>query len=201
MYIMKRMRRWLIILVIVLGVQTGGWATQVLPQSSEDLTQKADLIFVGTCLTRTVKDATPVHTEYTFKIETPVKGALQAGEVFTLRQWGGLPNTATPKGLTGPRLLGMPSYDPGQSYMLFLGQPTQAGFRVPVGLGQGVFHVTKSADGATVVQNEMGNRFLFPAEAAPVVKSGKAVQPPARAAGPLRLNDFIQTIQKSRGQP
>ena len=201
MYIMKGMRRWLIILVIVLGVQTGGWATQVLPQTSEDLAQKADLIFVGTCVTRSVKEGPPVHTEYTFKIETPVKGSLQAGSVLTVRQWGGLPGGVSSAKLSGPRLVGMPTYEPGQSYMLFLGPESAAGFRAPVGLGQGVFRVVKSAEGSTVVQNEMGNRFLFPSEAAPVAKSGKAVQPSARAAGPLRLNDFIQTIRKAEGQP
>lgn len=194
------MRPLLLILSLML-YSLWGWATQVLPQSADDLSQKADVIFVGTCLTRTVKEGPPVHTEYTFKIETPVKGNVQAGAPFTVRQWGGLPGSASSVKLSGPRLLGMPTYEPGQNYMLFLGPESAAGFRVPVGLGQGVFHVVKSADGSTVVQNEMGNRFLFPSEAAPVVKPGKAVQPPARAAGPLRLNDFIQTIRKSEGQP
>jgi hypothetical protein len=187
--------------MVVLGMQAGGWATQILPQTSDDLAQKADLIFVGTCLTRTVKEGPPVHTEYTFKIETPVKGTLQPGETFTVRQWGNLPGAAASTGIAGPRLLGMPSYEPGQSYMLFLGPQSQSGFRAPVGLGQGVFHVTKAADGSTVVQNEMGNRFLFPSNTAPVVKPGKAVQPPASTVGPLRLNDFIQTIRKSGGPP
>lgn len=195
MYIINSMTWWLIILMMVMGVITEGGATQILPQTSDELSQKADLIFVGTCLTREVKAGPPTHTEYTFKIETPVKGKLHAGETLTLRQWGGLPGAF----VKGPRLIGMPSYEPGQMYMLFLGATSQAGFRTPVGLGQGVFRVQKAADGTTVVLNELGNRFLFPAE--PAAKSGKAVQHPSHPPGPLPLNDFIQTIRKTEAQP
>lgn len=185
---------------LLLLVGNGGGATQILPMDEAQLTNSADVIFVGTCLTREVKVGPPVATEYTFKIETAVKGVPQTEPTFTFRQWGTLPGTTLPKGLSAPRLLGMPTYEPGTKYLLFLGPESSVGFRSPVGLGQGVFTVTQAADGSALIQNEMGNRFLFPIESLGP-KKGKAVGPSAPSAGPLHLDDFLKTVRKTGGQP
>lgn len=196
------MKRWIVVVVGVLSLiyVRGASATQLLPLTADDLSLKADVVFVGTCLTRTPKEGPLVHTEYTFKIDTVVKGTQQPGSSFTFRQWGSLPG-ATKSQFAGPRLLGMPSYEPGQSYMLFLGGETSEGFRAPVGLGQGVFRVMKAADGSTIVQNELGNRFLYPSDVAPSISKGKAVATPSHPSGPLHLNDFIQSLRKPGVQP
>lgn len=186
--------------ILMMVVGNGGWATQVLPKSADDLAHDADVVFVGTCLTRDVKAGPPVATEYTFKIETAVKGPVQAGSTFTFRQWGALPGTVLPKGLSAPRLLGLPNYEVGRKVMLFLGPVSSAGFRTPIGLGQGVFTVLQAEDGSTIIQNEMGNRFLFPTESGSGATGPKAVGAPPRPAGQLHLNDFLQTIRKAGGQ-
>lgn len=189
------------VLVLALGMAPATWATMVLPQTAESLTQKAELIFVATCLSQAVKAGPPVHTEYTFKIEEAVKGGLAPGATFTLRQWGGVPGQHPAGVKSAPRLIGMPGYVPWERYMLFLGTESQAGFRAPIALGQGVFRVTKAADGTVTVQNEMGNRFLYPSAAPDDATTGKSVRPTSRSTGPLRLNEFIHDIRKSGGQP
>lgn len=194
----KIMKKWLAV-VLILVAAPATWATMVLPQSAETLSQKAELIFVGTCLGRVVKAGPPIYTEYSFQIEDAVKGALEPGTTFSLRQWGGTPGQHPAGVKSAPRLIGMPSYVQGERYMLFLGAESQAGLRAPIGLGQGVFRVTTAADGTITVQNEMGNRFLYPA--ADAATTGKSVRPTSRTTGPLRLNEFIQEIRKSGGQP
>lgn len=189
------MKRLLAALILSVSFPTLAWATQILPMTADDLAKNADLVFVGTCLSRTAPAGTPPHTEYIFKIENAIKGGLEKAATVTLRQWGGTSDATT----RVPRLLGMPDYVPGQSYMLYLGAETSAGLRAPVGLGQGVFKVMKRADGTVVVENEWGNRFLFPASGeAPVPTKGKAVGP-VRSADHLRLNDLIQSVRKTEG--
>lgn len=186
---------------LLLLIGTGGWATQILPMTAEELSKDAELVFVGTCLSREVKAGPPVGTEYTFKIETVVKGALQTGSVLTFRQWGALPGTTLPGGVSAPKLLGMPVYEVGRKLLLFLGPQSSRGFRSPVGLGQGVFALMQAEDGSTIIQNEMGNRFLFPTGVVGGVTKGKSLGTSAPPAGPLRLNDFLKTVRNAGGQP
>ncbi len=191
------MKRAMVVLALM-GIWCGpALSTQILPMTADDLSRNAELVFVGTCLSREFKAGNIPFTEYTFKIEDAVKGGLQTGAIFTLRQWGAAP-AATRPGIPAPRLVGMPVYSPGQSYTLFLGPESQAGLRFPVGGGQGVFRVTKSY-GTSSVKNEVDNRFLYPSTAP--VKTGKSVRPAGPAGGEINLNDLIQTVRKSGGQP
>jgi hypothetical protein len=184
--------KW-ILLVAVSLVAAMGHATMVVPQSAQTLTEKAAVIFVGTCQNREVKAGTPDFTEYTFTIETVAKGALQPGEKFVVKQWGGTPPARSAR----MRIAGMPIYEPGRKYMVFLGPENASGLRAPVGMGQGVFQVLPSADGQTVVQNSLGNRWLFPQGG--TVTPGKSVGPAPSQS--LQLNDFVKTIRSIGGQP
>jgi hypothetical protein len=183
---------------LLVFVGNRGGATQILPMTAEELSKNAELVFVGTCLSREFRPGNIPATEYTFKIENAVKGGLQTGTLITFRQWGGAP-TATRPDIPAPRLVGMPVYEPGQSYTLFLGAESQAGLRFPVGGGQGVFRVTKSG-GSTSVKNELDNRFLYPSAAAAKNAAGKSVRPAGPAGGEVNLNDLIQTVRKTGGQ-
>lgn len=185
--------------ILMLVVGNGGWATQILPRTAVELSNGAELIFVGTCLSREFKPGNIPYTEYTIKIENAIKGDLQPGSTFTFRQWGAAPGMAR-AGIPAPRLVGMPTYELGQTYMLFLGPKNKADLRFPVGGGQGVFRVTKSA-GSSTVKNELDNRFLYPVAAPPKGREGKSVRPVGPVGGALDLNDLIQTVRKIGVQP
>lgn len=193
------MKRLIAVLLLVASGSIAD-ATQILPMTADDLSKNAELVFVGTCLSREFKAGNIPYTEYTFKIENAVKGNLVAGAAFNLRQFGAAPGTTRP-GVPAPRLIGMPVYDPGQSYMVFLGPENQAGLRFPVGGGQGVFRVTKSG-GSTSVKNDLDNRFLYPSAASSTAKSaaGKSIPPAGPVGGEINLNELIQTVRKTGGQ-
>lgn len=195
------MTKWIgaAVFVLVLLTGTGGQATQILPVTADELSKDADLVFVGTCLSREFRPGNTPYTEYTFKIEDAVKGKLQTGATLAFKQWGAAPGAAQP-GVSAPRLVGMPTYEPGQHYMIFLGLQSQAGLRFPVGGGQGVFRVTQSG-GSTTVKNELDNRFLYPAAAPSKGAVGKSIRPAGPVGGELQLNDLIQTVRKTGVQP
>jgi len=96
--------------------------------SLEELTRRADRIFVGTCVeVRHVRSESgqPV-TEITFRIIEPIKGV--SADRIMIRQPGG-------------QLL--PGYSVGQEVLLFLHPESPTGLTSPVGLGQGIFTVLR----------------------------------------------------------
>ena len=96
--------------------------------SLEELTRRADRIFVGTCVeVRHVRSESgqPI-TEITFRIIEPIKGV--SADRIMIRQLGG-------------QLL--PGYSVGQEVLLFLHPESPTGLTSPVGLGQGIFTVLR----------------------------------------------------------
>lgn len=198
------MKRWMMVVVagvLLLMLPRGGRAFQVVPLGPDQLVLGADVAFVGTLQSRVVKDGPPSVIEYTFKIENVMKGALQVGTPFVLRQSN---RTAAPQGakpIRVPVLWRVPEFSDGKTYGIFLGLPDKDGIRDIVGGRQGVLEVSKSADGTvTVMQEGLNNRFLAPAQVTPSVGVGKSLLPQSRSGGALPLNDFLQTIRKA-GSP
>ena len=106
--------------------QVGAMTARAL--SLEELTRRADRIFVGTCVeVRHVRSESgqPV-TEITFRIIEPIKGV--SADRIMIRQLGG-------------QLL--PRYSVGQEVLLFLHPESPTGLTSPVGLGQGIFTVLR----------------------------------------------------------
>lgn len=90
----------------------------------------------------------------TFKIIDPIIGAIQAGENVTWFQLRG--------GEQFP-LAGMPQYEPGKSYVVFLaGKAPGSQLQAPIGLGQGSFQVHVNIQtGEKLARNEFENTSLF----------------------------------------
>lgn len=60
------------------------------------------------------------------------------------------------------KLPGMPQYEPGKEYLVFLSGPGKGtGFQSPIGLGQGMFKVKRLPDGRASVQNGFMNSTVF----------------------------------------
>ena len=112
----------------------------------------ADLIFVGTSVRHEVapsKNGKIPFTFVTFSVEEVIKGATESGQM-TLRMIGG------PLGSRRLRIDGMPEFEDGSKYLLFVSQNGVAGCPI-LGWGQGVFQFVKdSRSGQTLIEDEHG---------------------------------------------
>lgn len=147
---------WLFWLALV---HQPAWATSY-PEALNlvKLTAKAERIFLGEVFSRkTGKDPVGLPaTVYTFRVEQVLKGTID--NTIMIKQIGVAnpvedPNTHA---ITFP-IAGMPVYEPGQHYVLFLNGTSEVGFTSPVGLGYGAFVVLPKGQ----VVNNLNNADLF----------------------------------------
>lgn len=158
-----------VILALCLLVPSLG-ATQVVRMTLPDLVQRAELVIEGRCLSVTSrKDARGlIVTDVSFYVDRGRKGA-EDGQTLTLTFPGGE--------LAGRRLVipGMPTFVPGDESFLFLTAPSARAWRMPVGLGQGVYRMSyDAATGARRLLRDLTGLELVDAT------SGALVHTPAR---------------------
>lgn len=143
-----------------------GHASLVLPVNVGDLVKRSDVAFTGICTEAKAHMIFPesvpqglLITSYTFDIipDGALKGDLP--KTFTFDQWGASVEESRLFGLPYP--IGIPKYEVGKTYTLFLTAKTGVGVRAPVSLGHGNFSTVETPDGRTAVVNEYGNKSLF----------------------------------------
>jgi len=174
-----------LLVVMIAAISTNVSATTVLPLSLEQLSDRAELIFYGSVLENTViRDGNKgrIATLTRFQVHDLIKG--QAADTHTIKQIGGE--------IAGGRSLhihGVPRYEVGESYVIFLPRPSSLGFSSPVGLHQGNFTVNET-DGVKSVSNGARLRGYSGDKAA---RAPLAVQAddPTRA----QLADFINSVR------
>ena len=178
-----RLSRLLVMAIAAISMNAS--ATTVLPLSLEQLSERAELIFYGSVLENTVirdGDKGRIATLTRFQVHELIKG--QAADTHTIKQIGG--EIAGGRSL---RIHGVPRYEAGESYVIFLPRPSSLGFSSPVGLRQGNFTVTETG-GVKSVSN--GSRLTANA-------GGKAARAPlaVQADDPTRarLDDFINSVR------
>jgi hypothetical protein len=119
------------------------WATSILPIGLEQLSTRATLIFYGEVISNQVKQDNKsghIATLTTFKIMDLIKG--NTGEMHTIKQIGGrLAETGTTL-----RVHGVPKFETGKEYVVFLPEKSRLGFSSPLGLHQGSFSVLTKND-------------------------------------------------------
>jgi hypothetical protein len=128
-----------ILLSFGLLVPTSLHATTVRVTNLQDLLQSSQRIFVGTCIS-VEDDATGSipFTVYTFEVLEKIKGV--SVDTITIRQFGLSKPIAVGNGLVRTMTIqGMPTYESGKEYLLFLVGESPIGLSSPVGLAQGVF--------------------------------------------------------------
>ena len=137
-----------IIAVLALWAAFGAaHATSVLPLSLDEIIDSAAVAFEGRCLeTRTGRDPQTgmIVTFTTFQVDDLLKGS--AGSTYTIKQVGGEDRT---EGRVF-RMQGVPTFKPGEAYVVFLYGISEKGFSSPVGLAQGRFEVVQEAQTAKV---------------------------------------------------
>lgn len=179
----------------VLAAVVAGWTSPSLLGTTlrfvnlEEMTLSSQRIFVGTCLNRTRgEDPRGIpYTLYTFEITNSIAGIRSASHV-TFKQFGFYePAQGDSRVRRFGAIAGMPSYEPGQSYLLFLGPESRLGFSGPVGLGQGVFAIRREGT-ETMAVNAVGNRNLA------LDTSQKPLVSPTRKGGALTAPDIFGPV-------
>lgn len=119
-------------------------ATTVAALNVADLSQTATHIFEGRCLkveTLTIKDSSGKvdlpAVQYTFEVLDSLKG--DQPQTFVFQQLG---NAVAGRHFPiSADKIGIPKYNQGETYLIFLGGTGKSGLRLPVGLAQGLFHI------------------------------------------------------------
>ena len=135
-------------------------ASMVLPLGLDRLHGDAKLVFLGECLSNSVEfdqQSNRVVTYTTFEVIETYKGIAgkgiagkgKAGGSLTIKQIGG----NLPEANLSVRIPGVPQFEVGQRYVVFLPPASKLGFSSPVGLSQGKFMVKTDAAGAQMVSN------------------------------------------------
>lgn len=156
---MASLKRFVALLVLTLAWPLAGWAASVRPLDLDNLVDNAATVFQGQCLeSRSERDEATgaVVTIVTFQVQDTLKG--EAVPLRTIKQLGGRIDGEV------SRIDGMPTFTPGEEYLVFLYGVSQAGFSSPVGLAQGRFPVKHEAKGR-VVGNGRDLRDVLPAAA------------------------------------
>lgn len=173
-------------------------ATTLLPVTLEQLSTRAPLIFYGEVISNQVKkdeQSGYIATFTEFKVIDLIKG--NTADTHTIKQIGGLLKNSN----TALRIHGVPEYQVGKSYVVFLPAKSTLGFSSPLGLHQGSFSVSTINEEQHVSN---GRSLASQPLAKPTEKSTGKVQLPlaVRADNPslARLNDFINTVRAYNAQ-
>jgi hypothetical protein len=125
----------------------------------------------------------------TLQVERMLRG-LEA-ETYTFRQYL----------LPMERHRSKPQYVAGQHLLLFLPRPSAAGLSTPLGGDQGLFRITRDAQGNEMVANAFGNARLFQSLPEAAAKAGVSLSPEelqaaAAERGPLKLDALVSLVRK-----
>ena len=168
-------------------------ATSLRPITLEQLSTRATLIFYGEVLSNQVKqdeESGQIATFTEFKVIDLIKG--KAKNTHTIKQIGGELKDRN----MALRIHGVPRFQVGKNYVVFLPTKSKLGFSSPLGLHQGSFSVL-NINNEQVVSN--GRDLVNQAQVRPQQAQQKAVQVPlaVRADKPSqsRLDDFINTVR------
>ena len=168
-------------------------ATTLLPISLQQLSTRAALIFHGEVTGNTVKkDDVSGHiaTFTEFNIIELIKG--DAGSTYTIKQLGG---RLTGSGMT-LKVHGVPEFETGKTYVVFLPEKSSLGFSSPLGLHQGSYPVM-TINNEQIVSHGRNLNEHPPANLSPA--DNPAVQLPLAVSTEWpygsRLGDFIHTVR------
>ncbi|PCJ89235.1 MAG: hypothetical protein COA54_00420 [Thiotrichaceae bacterium] len=172
-------------------------ATSVLPLNLEQLSTRANLIFHAEVISNEVKrdaQSGQIATYTEFRIIDAIKGV--TGATHTIKQIGGRHETSK----ITMRVHGVPKFQTGMIYVVFLPKKSSLGFSSPLGLHQGSFSVL-TIDDEQVVTN---GRNLLRQTPATAKTNTSSVQVPlaVKASNPRqsRLDDFMNTVRAYNAQ-
>jgi hypothetical protein len=177
------------------------WSSSLRPVNLPQMVQQADRIVVGRAVSEwTGRDERGFPaTRTTFEVSQVLKGGpLRKIEIKQLGV-----TKVQPDGLA-TWIDGMPRYQQGSEYLLFLNPDSIFGFTMPVGAFQGAFEVRQAEPGKKVVLNAIGNaNLLLGLEAEDLARHGLTADKfpfVSRGRGPLHLDELAGMIERLGGK-
>ena len=175
-------------LVLVIGLSPSlVSATTVQRFGIDQLTANAARIFVGRCTAATPELAHgQIYTRFEFKVEDVLKGT-PSGEIEVSLAGGVLQGVEY-------RIVGMPTFHPGERVVLFLTEKGASGNAWPVGLGQGKFAIDAGLTdrSARVRQSLSSGVNLLSLESDVAAKS---VTGALGESGSMELSEFLSLVR------
>ena len=144
---MRQLRCAVAILAAWLSLADPAHAMSVVPLYLDEMIDTAAVAFEGRVVAnRTERDpATNLVVTYTtFEVRDVLKGSV--GARHEIKQVGG----AMPDGGVEYRVQGVPRFEPGSDYVVFLAGVSSQGFSSPIGLSQGRFGIRTEMQGRRV---------------------------------------------------
>jgi len=168
-------------------------ATSMRPISLEQLSTRATLIFYGEVVGNQVKQDEQsgyIATFTEFKVIDLIKG--NVGKTHTIKQIGGDLKDRN----MSLRIHGVPRFQVGNNYVVFLPTKSKLGFSSPLGLHQGSFSVL-TINNEQVISNSRSQ--VNQPQTRQLEQTSKAVQVPLAVSvdrpSQARLDDFINTVR------
>lgn len=130
-------------------------STTVVYLTDKDLTQRADQILTGKCISKEsfwTKDGKRIYTVYKILVTKQLKGKLKK-QIFVFRQWGG-----TKDGIAY-FIPGLASFKPSEEAFAFFTPQNHKGFRYTVGLAQGKLKILRNNKKKWLLRNTEGLNF------------------------------------------
>ncbi len=174
----------ILLVILSLLIAQSAWSTTVLKLDISDMSELAQTIITGHCLSKRTeidpKDNN-IYTYATFKVNQVLKGDLP-GDSITVRH---------PGGRVGDEISivpGVPDFNLDEEVLLFLSSEDDAGYPWVVGLSQGKFHIQKDEiSGKKITFADPHGLSLYDKKEARISPSAKRVIVP--------LDQLIQSIQ------
>lgn len=169
----------LVLVVLTIGVSRSS-ATVIVPADFSEMVAASQLVVHGRVVdvrSQMVGDRRTIESVVTVSVDEAIKGA--PGSTVVVRVPGGQ------VGRYQRFMVGAPSFRPGEEIVLFLtGRPPA--IPMPFGLSQGVYRVSRGADGRALV-------------ASPVLAEGRIVRgDPARR--PIDVGAFVEQVRGVMGR-
>ena len=191
------MKRKVILWTLLIAIASPVHATKLLHRNAAELATLANRIFIGNCISienknMTIQGHSMLVTEYTFQVTQGLKGV--TGQTLVFRQFRSTQGAGA--------VVGMPEYQKGKNYMLFLGKDSDYGLTSPIGLGQGAFIVITDNSGTTRAVNFFGNQGLFKNMSSGTLLGKKASYSKAeksllqKTSGPVDTASFVSLVKK-----
>jgi hypothetical protein len=171
-------------------------AASVLPLFLDEIVDQSTVAFQGICTgNRSERDAQTglIVTLTTFQVQDGLKG--DAGQTYTIKQIGG----ELPAEGVRFKLEGVPSFQVGQSYVVFMAGVSSAGFSSPIGLGQGRFSIVPGASGLQVTNGRDFKDLASRIVAQALSKSAQAKLGDSAPVTTLGLEDFKTLVRQHMG--
>ncbi len=183
------MKPYSIVLILLINflVLSPASASSVVSLNLQQLSSRATLIFYAEVTSNNVKkdgQSGRIATFTVFKIIELIKG--KTGSTHLIKQIGGhLASTGTTL-----RIHGIPKFETGNKYVVFLPEKSSIGFSSPLGLHQGSFTVS-TINGEQLVSNGRNLTEQSTQNSSIQIPLAVRADKPTHA----RLDDFINTVR------